>query len=277
KLKDFPDLPFKIRNSLPRHPLFEPERIKRLLRTVPRDRIEVREVQTRSSDDRKYARGAMLATDPVEAFERLEERPTWILVHESWIQDRDYGELVNSYVAELAEHCEEMQGGVSDIGCWLFLSSSSSVVHFHSDPDQSFLNQVKGSKTVFTYPAKVLPESTIEDLVRSSDQGVVKYSPDYEKSLNPPVVLNPGESVFLPIYAPHRAINDDVPCISWNVGFNTRKSLRRKKVHLVNFELRKLGVSVSPYHQSGVMNSVKRFAHIGFRVKNKLQRMLGTA
>src|SRR5215510_1481347 len=97
KLKDFPDLPFKIRNSLPRHPLFEPERIKRLLRTVPRDRIEVREVQTRSSDDRKYARGAMLATDPVEAFERLEERPTWILVHESWIHDRDYGELVNSY------------------------------------------------------------------------------------------------------------------------------------------------------------------------------------
>ena len=34
KLKEFPDLPFKIRNSLPSHPLFEPARIKRLLRTV---------------------------------------------------------------------------------------------------------------------------------------------------------------------------------------------------------------------------------------------------
>lgn len=277
KRKEFPDLPFKIRNSLPSHPLFEAERLKRLLRTVPRERIEVRAVQTRNSDDKKYARGEMLAIDPVEAFERLEERPTWILVHESWIHDREYGELVNSYVAELTEHCEEMQGGVSDIGCWLFLSSRSSVVHFHSDPDQSFLNQVKGSKTVYTYPATVLPEATIENLVRSSDQGAVTYSPEYEKLLNPPVVLNPGESIFLPLYAPHRVINDDVPCISWNVGFNTRKSLKRKKVHLVNFELRKLGMSVAPYNQSPVLDSVKRIAHVGFRVKNKLERMLRAA
>ena len=275
KLKDFPDLPFKIRNSLPNHPLFEPERIKRLLRTVPRDRIEIRSVQTRDSNDKKYARGEMLDGDPVEAFERLEETPTWILVHESWLHDRDYGDLVNAYISELAEHFEEMQGGVRDIGCWLFLSSRSSVVHFHSDPDQSFLNQVRGSKTVYTYPARVLPESTIENLVRSGDQGAVKYAPEYEQSLNPPVVLNPGESIFLPLYAPHRVINDDVPCISWNVGFNTHKSLRRKKVHLVNFELRKLGVSVSPYNQSPGWDTFKRFAHFGFRVKNRLQRMAG--
>jgi hypothetical protein len=137
------------------------------------------------------------------------------------------------------------------------------------------LNQVRGSKTVYTYPARVLPESTIENLVRSGDQGAVKYLPEYEQSLNPPVVLNPGESIFLPLYAPHRVINDDVPCISWNVGFNTRKSLRRKKVHLVNFELRKLGVSVSPYDQSRALDTIKRFAHFGFRVKNKVQRIVG--
>jgi len=62
------------------------------------------------------------------------------------------------------------------------------------------------------------------------------------KIVEPTCVLNPGDSVFLPLYGPHRVINDDVPCISWNVGFNTRKSLRRKKIHLVNLELRKLGL-----------------------------------
>src|ERR1700675_4556294 len=86
KLKEFPDLPIKIRNSLPSHPLFEPERIKKLLRTVPRKHIEIRSVQTRDANDEKYLRGEKLDNvDPVESFERLEERPTWILVHESWI------------------------------------------------------------------------------------------------------------------------------------------------------------------------------------------------
>jgi len=276
EMKEFPDLPFKIRNSLASHPLFEPERIKRLLRTVPRQQIEIRMVQTRDTNDQKYVRGQRLDNiDPVEAFARLEEQPTWMLVHESWIHDRDYNDLVNAYVAELAEHCEEMQGGVYDIGCWLFLSSKSSVVHFHSDPDQSFLNQVKGSKTVYTYPAKVLPESSIENLVRSSDQGAVTYFPEYEKSLNPPVVLNPGDSVFLPLYGPHRVINDDVPCISWNVGFNTRKSQRRKKIHLVNLELRKLGLRVSPYSRSSTVDSLKFYSYFGVRAINKLKRVMG--
>ncbi|HTF13752.1 MAG TPA: hypothetical protein VK643_03730 [Burkholderiales bacterium] len=275
-LKAFPDLPFKMRNSLPSHPLFEPERIKKLLRTVPRRHIEIRMVQTRDTNDQKYARGQKLDdADPVEAFERLEEVPTWMLVHESWIHDRDYNDLVKAYVAELAGHCEEMQGGIYDIGCWLFLSSKSSVVHFHSDPDQSFLNQVKGSKTVYTYPARILPESAVENLVRSSDQGAVSYVPEYEKSLNPPVVLKPGDSVFLPLYGPHRVINDDVPCISWNVGFNTRKSLRRKKIHLVNLELRKFGLPVSSYDRSHTVDTLKHFAYFGFRVKNKLQRLMG--
>jgi hypothetical protein len=276
EMKEFPDLPFKIRNSLTSHPLFEPERIKKLLRTVPRQQIEIRMVQTRDTNDQKYVRGQKLDdVDPVETFARLEEQATWMLVHESWIHDRDYNDLVNAYIAELAEHCDEMQGGIYDIGCWLFLSSKSSVVHFHSDPDQSFLNQVKGSKTVYTYPAKILPESSIEKLVRSSDQGAVNYLPEYEKSLNPPVVLNPGDSVFLPLYGPHRVINDDVPCISWNVGFNTRKSLRRKKVHLVNLELRKLGLPVSPYNRSHTVDSLKRSVYFGVRVKNKLQRLMG--
>lgn len=276
ELSEFPDSPFKIRNSLPTHPLFEPERIKKLLRKVPRERIEIRSVQTRNTNDQTYVRGPILVeADPVETFARIEEKPTWMLVHDSWIHDPDYNELAKGYVGELTAHCEEMQEGVSDIGCWLFLSSGNIVVHFHSDPDQSFLNQVKGSKTVYTYPAKILDDSVIENLVCAGDQGAVVYRPEYEQSLNQPVTLTPGDSVFLPLYAPHRVTNDNLPSISWNVGFNTRKSIRRKKIHVVNYELRKHGLSPLPYSRNRAVDSLKYFAYSGVRVKNKLQRMVG--
>jgi hypothetical protein len=275
-LMDFPDLPFKIRSSLPSHPLFEPQRIKKLLRTVPREHIEIRAVKTRDANDGSYERGERLNDiDPVQAFERLEEQPTWMLVHESWIHDRDYHALAQAYVAELAENCAEMQDGIYDLGCWLFLSSRSIVVHFHADPDQSFLNEIKGSKTVYTYPSRILQESTIENLVYTHNQGVVTYSPSYESALNPPMTLNAGDSVFLPLYAPHRVINDDLPCIAWNVGFNTRKSLRRKRIHIVNHELRKYGLPVTPYDRSRTVDALKNLGYFGVKAKNRLSHVIG--
>jgi hypothetical protein len=41
----FSEAPFKIKNSLAGHPLFEDNRLKRLLRRAPRDQVEIRAVQ----------------------------------------------------------------------------------------------------------------------------------------------------------------------------------------------------------------------------------------
>lgn len=49
-IQELPLLPFKIQNSLASHPLFEPERIKKLLATVPRQKIEVRRVLRKDQD-----------------------------------------------------------------------------------------------------------------------------------------------------------------------------------------------------------------------------------
>lgn len=237
-----PDSPFKAKNSLVHHPMFEHQRIKRLLRTLPREFVEIRAVQTVATNDGTYLRGEMLKNaDPVASFERLEEQPTWILLHKTWIYDADYRQLLNEYLGELSEQSEEIARGISDFGCWMFLSSGKSLIHFHCDSDQSFLNQIWGSKTIFVYPTRILPECVLEWTVHTGEQGQT-YNPEYEAQMFPPVELNPGESVFLPLYAPHRVINDDSICISWNVGFHTRRSTRRTKIHLINRELRSLGV-----------------------------------
>ena len=267
----FGEAPFKVRNRLAEHPLFEADRIRKLLRTLPREHVEIRRVEVAGGHAGTYQRGPMQTdADPVAAFDGLEARPTWMLLHETWKHDPDYAELLKEYLRDLGAAFEDARGTLSDMGCWMFLSSGKSVVHFHADPDQSFLNQIRGSKTVYVYPARLLPEAQVEKLVYHQDQGVVTYDAAYEAKMFPPTHLVPGESTFLPLYAPHRVINDDGVCVSWNVGFNTPKSRRRRDTHCVNLELRHLGLTPSPYGAHPVRDAVKRTSRVAFRVKNKL-------
>jgi hypothetical protein len=48
--------------------------------------------------------------DPVDTFERLAEKPAWMLLRESWIHDPEYAELIAQYVRDLSE----MSAGVDD-------------------------------------------------------------------------------------------------------------------------------------------------------------------
>lgn len=271
----YSEAPFKARNSLTSHPLFEDNRLKRLLRTLPRDQVEIRAVQSLGTNDGSYRRGELLeSADPVDTFERLAEKPAWMLLHESWIHDPDYGEMVKQYFHDLSETLDGVGDDLSDLGCWLFLSSGKCVVHFHADPDQSFLNQIRGSKTVFVYPTKVLPEFTVERLVYTGNQGVVTYQTEYEAAMFPPVHLDQGESVFIPLFAPHRVINDDSVSVSINFGFHTRESRRRKVVHLVNLEMRQLGWQPAPFSKHPMVDSVKQGLQLAVRAKNKFFKSL---
>jgi hypothetical protein len=274
KLVDLPEAPFTARNSLSRHPLFEPERITRLLRKLPRERVEIRTVQLIGNSDQGYKRGDLLCdADPVDTFERLEDKPAWMLLHETWVHDGDYGQLLKDYLENLRSQCGEAAQSVTPTGCWMFLSSGNIVVHFHADPDQSFLNQIRGSKTVYVYPARILPDAAIEEMVYKEDQGPVTYKPEYEQHMFEPVHLEPGRTVFLPLYAPHRVTNDSGFSISWNVGFHTPHSQQRDHVHRVNWELRQLGMEPSRYSDS-VRDAMKAKLLLPFRIKNKLIRSL---
>ena len=267
------EAPFKVRNALVGHPLFQPARLERLLRTLPREAVEIRAVKT--VDDGSYVRGPLLGeADPVETFALLHERPAWMLLHHTWRHDGDYGRLLREYVRDLSQTFAGVGSDVSDLGCWIFLSSGRCVVHFHADPDQSLLNQIQGSKTVYVYPGRALPETAVENLLYTGDQGTIVYDRAYERAVFPPTSLGAGESVFLPFVAPHRVVNDDGVSISFNIGFHTRQSRRRRDVHLVNLELRRLGLPPAPFGQRPWMDALKARASLAFKAKNRLFRSL---
>lgn len=275
KLDRFPAEPFKISNSLTEHPLFETERLKKLLRTLPRECIDIRAVQTSDQFDGNYSRAPRVDEDPVEVFERLEERPAWMLLHKTWKLDPEYGAMIQGIVDQMKERIPEMQPDVTDVGCWIFLSSGKSVVHFHADPDQSFLSQIRGSKTVYVYPAKILPQPDLEELVATKDHGAIKHRPEYESQMYPPVHLAPGESVFLPLFAPHRVTNDEGVSVSINIGFHTRTSKRAEKTILTNRALRGMGLKPRAWRESPWLDTWKAHGHLLVRVRDKLKSLLG--
>ena len=97
------DAPFRLANALQQHPLFEDDRIKRLLRAMPREKVEIRRVEFDGAQDGGYRRGPRLDVDPVAAFDGLATQPTWMLLHDSWKHDEDVASLLREYVADLAE------------------------------------------------------------------------------------------------------------------------------------------------------------------------------
>jgi hypothetical protein len=243
---------------------------------MPRELVEIRRVQLRDASDGSYTRGERITeVDPVVAFEQLQEKPGWMLLHSTWTHDPEYGELMREYAQALVGSVPGVNEDISDLGCWLFLSAGEIVVHFHADPDQSFLNQIRGSKTVFVYPTKVLPEATVEKLAYTYNQGAVTYRPEYEDASFAPLHLAPGETVFLPLYAPHRVINDGGLSVSWNVGFHTRRSRRRRTVHLLNHELRSMGLNPLPFNHNQFVDRFKEYSYIAFRAKRKVISLLG--
>ena len=68
--------------------------------------------------------------------------------------------------------------------------------------------------------------------------------------------------------------NDDEICISINFGFHTRESRRRRTVHLVNQEMRHLGMHPAPFNQRPMVDTVKQSLHLAMRAKNKFFKSL---
>jgi ribosomal protein S18 acetylase RimI-like enzyme len=259
--------PVTFRNGMAAHPLFTDERIRRLLARVPSDRVEIRNVTTAADGSGSFAPRPERVVDlsAVEAFDRWRERPLWINVQHIERFDPDYAVFLEQYLKELARSFPEMLPKVDDVGAFLILSSGGSNVHFHADPDASFLNQIRGSKHVHTYPASVLPEKIVEDLVFTKDHAATSYDPAYEPHKHPEIHLTAGTSMLIPLYAPHRIVNDPEPSVSLSVGFHTARTMARTKAHLVNRALRARGFDVTPHGRRPVVDELKAAAAFALR------------
>jgi hypothetical protein len=250
--RSFDRQPFRVDHDLPGHPLFELERLVELARALPPDRVE-------------YNAGAVPVTcDPAqtphtglsatETIRRIEECGSW-LVLKNVERDADYRALAQGCLAPMHGLCPDMRA----LELFVFISSPHAITPYHIDPELNFLLQVRGTKTLRTFPAwdrSILSELELERFYAGGPRNLQHLTPEIESRASV-FELAPGQGVHIPVHAPHWVRNGPQVSVSFSVTFRTDGSQRREIAYRINHRLRRLGVRPQPVGRSPAIDALK--------------------
>src|SRR6185503_5966580 len=208
-----------------------------------------------------------------ETIRRVEECRSWLVLKEVE-DDPAYGLLLDACLAEVRAARAPLGSGMCDPHAYIFVSSPGAVTPYHMDPEENFLLQIRGSKTMSVFdPAdrSVVAETDIERFVSGAHRNLA-YREDYQRKAQL-FDLKPGLALHVPFAAPHWVQNGPAVSISFSITFNSRASMRRLQAHRVNARLRRFGVVPVPVGRSALRDATKQLFSRALFVGEKLRRL----
>lgn len=247
--------PYRITHDLAQHPLLQLPALIGLCQKLPSGKVEYNAGNLPVTQDPYATPSNGLSAD--ETLRRIRECESWLVLK--------YVELVPEYRLLLDECLDTIAaaGGVRHEtyfkrAAFIFVSSPNSVTPLHIDPENNFLLQIAGSKTISTFDRldrRVLAE---RDLERFASGGHRNLSPDPATLPAPEVhALSPGDGIHVPMHAPHFVRNGPEVSVSFSVTFQTTASDTAHAVYWTNAKLRRLGLSPTPPYASSGTDSLK--------------------
>ena len=258
---------FAMRHLLAGHPLFALPRLVELARWLPHSKLEYNAGDVPITLDPK--RTPQNGLSPEETIRRIEECDSWMVLKNVEL-DPEYGGLLDACLAEVAAAGGPRERRMYDREAFVFVSSPGAMTPYHMDPEENFLLQVRGEKTIHVLPAddrRVLSVDELESFYGGAHRNLVfreRYRP-----LAVPFALAPGAGVHVPVTAPHWVQNGPAVSISFSITFRTRESARRAHAHRVNGHLRRMGLEPRPVGSSVFSDELK---HLLLRGVDRVQR-----
>ncbi len=169
-----------------------------------------------------------------------------------------YAALLSRFVAFLRPILERRKIEVVRPMVGLFLSSPGSVVHLHADPENNFLLQIAGRKEVHVFPnddALIFPWKDREELFARRKHRLL-YRPEFEAQASVSS-LGPGMSIYQPALCPHWVVAGSETCVSIGFSIFTTAERRKRRVHLFNHKVRRLGLKPRPPGESAWRDQIK--------------------
>ena len=129
---------------------------------------------------------------------------------------------------------------IYSVSASVLLSGPQMGIFFHVDPAETMLWHVRGTKTLYVYPAtdEGLPERALEAILLKENLSDAPYRPEMEAVVTP-VRLEAGESVAWPLHGPHRVLNGPDLNVSVSCEYSTLHSLLTNGVFYANGRLRR--------------------------------------
>lgn len=259
---------FEMRHRLAGHPLFGLPRLVELARRLPACKVEYNAGDVPITlDPRRTPQNGL---SPEETIRRIEECNSWMVLKNVEI-DPDYGALLDRCLAEVAAGGGPPVREMHDREAFVFVSSPGAMTPYHMDPEENFLLQARGTKTVCVLPNDDPGVLSVEELERfhGGAHRNLAFRERY-RALAAAFVLSPGLGVHVPVTSPHWVQNGPGVSISFSLTFRTRASVRRAHAHRANGYLRRMGLEPSPVGVSALGDELK---HLLLRGVDRVQRV----
>ncbi|HEX2648635.1 MAG TPA: hypothetical protein VHN19_01710 [Burkholderiales bacterium] len=258
---------FEVRHRLVGHRLFGLPRLVELAGRLPARQVEYNAGDVPITlDPRKTPQNGL---SPDETIRRIEECNSWMVLKNVEVEP-EYGALLDRCLAEVAAGGGPPVREMHEREAFVFVSSPGAMTPYHMDPEENFLLQVRGTKTLHVLPnddPSVLSVEELEHFYGGAHRNLV-FRERY-RARAAAFVLSPGVGVHVPVTAPHWVQNGPAVSISFSITFRTRATARRAHAHRANGLLRRLGLEPSPVGTSVFGDELK---HLLLRGVDRVQR-----
>ena len=222
--------------------------------------------------DAEYNRGDLpIGLDPeaipanglgiVETIRSIEHCGSWMVL--KFIeQDPDYRALLHEALDPLRATVEAVTGEMLNLQGFVFISSPGAVTPFHFDPEHNILLQIRGRKTMTVFPAhdeRFAPSECHETF----HQGGHRNLPwrDEFASCGEAHDLTPGDSIYVPVKAPHWVRNGPEPSVSLSITWRSEWSYNESYARGFNRLARRAGLKLGAPRPFPHRNMVKSLAY----------------
>lgn len=267
-----PTKTFRLTHTLSDHPLFKLDRLARLAASLPADQVEFNGPVQPNQDPSLTPQNGLSAEETVR---RIEDCQSWMVI-KNCEADPEYKALLDACLDQVAAQTGGVMGGAKNRQAFIFVTSPNNVTPFHMDPELNFLMQLRGSKrmSVFDHTNRDIVNEEQLELYPGKHRNL-PYFDSYE-TVATQQHLQPGDSIFVPLFDPHWVQNGPEVSVSFSITWHTDHSLRMVKLSYVNAGLRRIGLPQASVGTYPVIDTIKVAAYDVARLGYDLvKRLLG--
>jgi hypothetical protein len=256
--RDFDRRCFDFGHRLSDDPLFEPEAILRLAKSLATNPDDVYYDAGDVRIDERWDEVPPSQLPVHELLDRIEHANAWIVLRKA-DNDPAYATLLDRCLDEIERYSgHDLRHAVKLRNAIIFVNSPHRISSYHIDRECNFLFQIRGTKTISIFDREdreVLPEREIERFW-TTDNNAAVYKPHLQDRATV-YQLEPGRAVHIPVNAPHWVQNGPQVSVSLSVNFHYRDE-HLADVYRANYWLRRLGFDPTPPRRSAAADGIKR-------------------
>ena len=225
-------------HKLANHPLLQMDEIRKLVKRIPKDGLfysaGIKPESAIIGDWHTHP-----GKHPLDhAIDNMENADAYMYILGPEV-DPQFHTLYLEIQADLEEFCRRNGYRLTDSRLGLFISSPRAIAPHHIDEQHTFIAQIRGSKTMYQWPAGNAEVTTPKELETFFAGVTRKLAIKKEQEhLRTAFDMKPGNGVYIPFAAPHSVINGDEVSISLSIIFNTATTKKLQHIHRANHALR---------------------------------------